>query len=160
MTRSESVKAARDPLTLLYYLSEGIHGNTGGMGRPAVYARAKFGTKDLITNYIAELADAIEQAAAVDESVMAAHRKARHLSSRESVFRPFGLDVERRRRTGAVPPRSDESTARTGSAAGRDFGFERRFVRGGGHRHARRSHATRRDTSVEPGRGIRRCSFG
>jgi len=65
-----AVKANRDPLALLYYLSEGIHGNTGGMGRPAVYARAKFGTKDLITNYIAELADAIERAAAVDDSVM------------------------------------------------------------------------------------------
>ncbi len=58
-----AVKASGDPHALLYYLSEGIHGNTGGMGRPAVYARAKFGTKDLITNYIAEVADAIEQAA-------------------------------------------------------------------------------------------------
>ena len=58
-----AVKGNGDPHALLYYLSEGIHGNTGGMGRPAVYARAKFGTKDLITNYIAEVADAIEQAA-------------------------------------------------------------------------------------------------
>lgn len=70
-----AVKATRDPLALLYYLSEGIHGNTGGMGRPAVYARAKFGTKDLITNYIAELADAIEQAAAVEASVIASTEK-------------------------------------------------------------------------------------
>ena len=70
-----AVKATRDPLALLYYLSEGIHGNTGGMGRPALYARAKYGTKDLITNYIAELADAIEQAASVDESVMALPEK-------------------------------------------------------------------------------------
>ncbi len=66
-----AVKATRDPLALLFYLSEGIHGNTGGMGRPAVYSRAKFGTKELITNYIAELADAIEQAALVDNSVIA-----------------------------------------------------------------------------------------
>src|SRR5262245_52952243 len=65
-----AVKAAGDPLALLYYLSEGIHGNTGGMGRPAVYARAKFGTKDLITNYIAELADAIDKAAQVDDALM------------------------------------------------------------------------------------------
>ena len=65
-----AVKATGDPLALLYYLSEGIHGNTGGMGRPAVYGRAKFGTKDLITNYIAEVADALAQAASVDESVM------------------------------------------------------------------------------------------
>lgn len=65
-----AIKASGDPLALLYYLSEGIHGNTGGMGRPAVYARARFGTKDLITHYIAELADAITQAAAVDESIV------------------------------------------------------------------------------------------
>ena len=70
-----AVKAAGDPLALLYYLSEGIHGNTGGMGRPAVYTRAKFGTKDLITNYIGELADAIEQAGVVDESIMSAPEK-------------------------------------------------------------------------------------
>jgi TAG lipase / steryl ester hydrolase / phospholipase A2 / LPA acyltransferase len=79
-----AVKAAGDPLALLYYLSEGIHGNTGGMGRPAVYARAKFGTKDLITNYIAELADAIEQAASVDGSVVAPTEKL-------AIFRRAGL---------------------------------------------------------------------
>jgi NTE family protein len=70
-----AVKASGDPHALLYYLSEGIHGNTGGMGRPAVYARAKFGTKDLITNYIAEVAAAIDQAGAVDESIMPAAEK-------------------------------------------------------------------------------------
>jgi hypothetical protein len=53
-----SIKASGDPHALLYYLSEGIHGNTGGMSQAAVYARARFGTKDLITNYIGELADA------------------------------------------------------------------------------------------------------
>jgi len=70
-----AVKATGDPLALLYYLSEGIHGNTGGMGRPAVYARAKVGTKDLITNYIAELADAIVKAGQVDESLMSPREK-------------------------------------------------------------------------------------
>jgi TAG lipase/steryl ester hydrolase/phospholipase A2/LPA acyltransferase len=79
-----AVKATGDPLALLYYLSEGIHGNTGGMGRPAVYARAKFGTKDLITNYIGELADAIEQAAAVDDSVMS-------LADKLGIFRRASL---------------------------------------------------------------------
>jgi TAG lipase / steryl ester hydrolase / phospholipase A2 / LPA acyltransferase len=65
-----SVKAAADPHALLYYLSEGIHGNTGGMGQAAVYARARFGTKDLITQYIAELADALERVASVDEGTI------------------------------------------------------------------------------------------
>jgi hypothetical protein len=44
------------------------------MGRPAVRAR-EVRHQDLITNYIVELADAIEQAAAVDESVIAPTEK-------------------------------------------------------------------------------------
>jgi TAG lipase/steryl ester hydrolase/phospholipase A2/LPA acyltransferase len=65
-----AVKASGDSHALLYYLSEGIHGNTGGMGQAAVYMRARFGTKDLITNYIGELADAIERVAGVAEDVI------------------------------------------------------------------------------------------
>jgi predicted acylesterase/phospholipase RssA len=66
-----AVKASGDPHALSYYLSEGIHGNTGGMGQAAVYMRARFGTKDLITNYIAELADAIERVAQFPEQHIA-----------------------------------------------------------------------------------------
>jgi TAG lipase / steryl ester hydrolase / phospholipase A2 / LPA acyltransferase len=64
------LKAKSDPHELMYYLNEGIHGNMGGMGRPALYARARFGTKDLITQHIAELADALEQMARVDDAVI------------------------------------------------------------------------------------------
>jgi len=63
-----ALKRSGDAHALLFFLNEGIHGNMGGMGRPALYNRTKFGTKDLITNYIAELADAIEQIARVDEA--------------------------------------------------------------------------------------------
>ena len=41
-----ALKAADDPHALLFYLNEGIHGNTGGIGKPSLYNRAKFGTKD------------------------------------------------------------------------------------------------------------------
>jgi hypothetical protein len=64
------LKAKADPHELMYYLNEGIHGNMGGMGRPALYGRARFGTKDLITQHIAELADALEQMARVDDAVI------------------------------------------------------------------------------------------
>jgi TAG lipase / steryl ester hydrolase / phospholipase A2 / LPA acyltransferase len=64
------IKAKGDPHELMYCLNEGIHGNMGGMGRPALYTRARFGTKDLITQYIAELADALEQMARVDDRVI------------------------------------------------------------------------------------------
>jgi TAG lipase/steryl ester hydrolase/phospholipase A2/LPA acyltransferase len=61
-------KQAGDPHALLFYLNEGIHGNMGGMGRPTLYNRAKFGTKDLVTNYIGELASALELVAQAGES--------------------------------------------------------------------------------------------
>ena len=46
---------------LLFYLNEGIHGNTGGIGQPNLYNRAKFGTKDLVTQYIGAVGEAIER---------------------------------------------------------------------------------------------------
>ncbi|MEJ2087669.1 MAG: DUF3336 domain-containing protein [Gammaproteobacteria bacterium] len=62
-----TVRASGDPHRLLFYLNEGIHGNMGGMGNPALYNRSRFGTKDLVTDYIGELAGALEQVAASDE---------------------------------------------------------------------------------------------
>ncbi len=62
------LRRAGTPHALLFYLNEGIHGNMGGMGRPALYNRAKFGTKHLITNYIRELAAAIEEVARCGEA--------------------------------------------------------------------------------------------
>ena len=44
-----------------FTLNEGIHGNMGGMGNARLYARAKFGTKDLINDYIDALAESIER---------------------------------------------------------------------------------------------------
>jgi len=44
---------------LVYYLNEGLHGNMGGMGSPALYAEARFGTKTLITLYIDEIVAAL-----------------------------------------------------------------------------------------------------
>ena len=54
------VRASGDAHRLLYYLNEGLHGNMGGMGAPQLYAEAQFGTKQLITDYISELAGALE----------------------------------------------------------------------------------------------------
>lgn len=64
------VRADQDPHRLLYYLNEGIHGNMGGMGSSRLYRKAKSGTKDLITSYISEQANALEQIAAADDTVI------------------------------------------------------------------------------------------
>ncbi len=45
---------------LLYALNEGVHGNMGGMGRPHLYGRAKCGTKLLIEEYVALIAEALD----------------------------------------------------------------------------------------------------
>lgn len=41
---------------LLFTLNEGIHGNMGGMGKAHLYNRALFGTKQLIVDYVEEVA--------------------------------------------------------------------------------------------------------
>ncbi|OUS31857.1 hypothetical protein A9Q99_01820 [Gammaproteobacteria bacterium 45_16_T64] len=43
---------------LLYRLNEGVHGNMGGMGHPALYSQALSGTKTLISDYIQAIVDA------------------------------------------------------------------------------------------------------
>jgi len=45
---------------LLYALNEGVHGNMGGMGRPVLYSRAKCGTKHLVEDYVATIAEALD----------------------------------------------------------------------------------------------------
>jgi len=62
-----AVKASGDPHRLLFYLNEGIHGNTGNIGSSSLYRKAKFGTKELVSNYMTELAGALDQVAAVDD---------------------------------------------------------------------------------------------
>jgi len=61
----KEIRETSDAERLLYYLKEGIHGNMAGMGAPKLYSHAKFGTKDLITAYVEEIALALE---ALDKS--------------------------------------------------------------------------------------------
>ncbi len=53
------IRATGDEQRLLYYLNEGLLGNMGGMGSPALYNRARFGTKHLISDYIDEIVAAL-----------------------------------------------------------------------------------------------------
>ena len=70
LDRLQELRNADDPHELLFYLNEGIHGNMDGIGKPALYSEAKFGTKDLINTYVSELDDAIEQIAATSDDVI------------------------------------------------------------------------------------------
>lgn len=62
------LRASGDPHRVLFYLNEGIHGNTGGIGSASLYRRARFGTKDLVRDYSREVAAALEDVARVSES--------------------------------------------------------------------------------------------
>ena len=52
LERLRKLRAAGDHERLLYALNEGIHGNIDGIGRRALYGKAKFGTKRLIMEYV------------------------------------------------------------------------------------------------------------
>jgi len=53
------LRASGDTHGLVFALEEGVHGNLGGMGRPILYAKAHFGTKRQITDYVNAVADTL-----------------------------------------------------------------------------------------------------
>jgi len=58
-----AMRARHDNRGLLFCLNEGIHGNMGGMGRSSLYEKTRFGTKQLITDYVDEIVSALEHLA-------------------------------------------------------------------------------------------------
>jgi NTE family protein len=58
--RLRRLRRAGDHARLLFALNEGIHGNIDGMGRRALWGKARFGTKRLITEYVNEVVNALE----------------------------------------------------------------------------------------------------
>jgi TAG lipase/steryl ester hydrolase/phospholipase A2/LPA acyltransferase len=70
-SRIEALRELRrkeDDVGLLFALNEGIHGNQGGMGNPALYQNAKCGTKILIEEYVDEIVDALAHISTLPES--------------------------------------------------------------------------------------------
>lgn len=63
LEQMEVFRQANDNHGLLFSLNEGIHGNLGGMGRSALYQRAKFGTKQLVVDYVDEVSSALSHLA-------------------------------------------------------------------------------------------------
>ncbi|MFT5482343.1 MAG: TAG lipase/steryl ester hydrolase/phospholipase A2/LPA acyltransferase [Halieaceae bacterium] len=60
---------------LLFTLNEGLHGNMGGMGRDKLYEVAKVGTKQLIHDYVDEIANALEHIASLDQREVSHEQK-------------------------------------------------------------------------------------
>jgi len=60
LERLRKLQAKKDYHGVLFALNEGIHGNIDGMGRRALYGKAKYGTKQLISDYVDEVAAALD----------------------------------------------------------------------------------------------------
>ncbi len=75
LDRLKSLRARNDYQGLLFALNEGIHGNMGGMGKSVLYRMAKFGTKRLIEEYIAEIDASLRLIAELDETIIPAQQK-------------------------------------------------------------------------------------
>ena len=59
----QTARRKNDNAALLFTLNEGIHGNLGGMGSSSLYRKAKFGTKQMIVDYVEEVSAALEHLA-------------------------------------------------------------------------------------------------
>ncbi|OAO00268.1 hypothetical protein A8B75_01250 [Sphingomonadales bacterium EhC05] len=60
---------------VFFTLNEGIHGNMAGMANPKLYSRTKYGTKHLVSDYIAAIVEALEVVAAAPAARIASADK-------------------------------------------------------------------------------------
>lgn len=75
LDRLRNLRTRGDYHGLLFALNEGIHGNMGGMGKSILYRMAKFGTKRLIEEYIAEVDTSLRLLAQVDDDIIPVQQK-------------------------------------------------------------------------------------
>jgi len=75
LDKLRSLRSRHDHQGLLFTLNEGIHGNMGGMGRHSLYTRAKYGTKNLIEQYIDEVDDSLRFLAELDSDEIGVQEK-------------------------------------------------------------------------------------
>jgi len=77
-SRTENLRELRrneDDIGLLFALNEGIHGNQGGMGKSALYEKAKTGTKHAIVEYVTEVGDALKHLSSLPENEISYEEK-------------------------------------------------------------------------------------
>jgi len=61
-----SFRAEGQTLKLVHHLRQGLHWNLGNIGNSALYKVARIGTKKLISDYVSEVCDALNELAATD----------------------------------------------------------------------------------------------
>ena len=71
----KDLKKKGDDHGVLFTLNEGIHGNMGGMGNAKLYTKAISGTKNLVVEYISEIAEALQHIDELDHSIISFEEK-------------------------------------------------------------------------------------
>lgn len=66
LERLQELRKAGDNRGLLFTLNEGIHGNMDGMANDHLWAEARFGTKQLVHDYVDAVAEALEHLASAE----------------------------------------------------------------------------------------------
>ena len=94
LSKVQSLRARHDHRGLLFTLNEGIHGNMGGMGKSTLYERATFGTKQLVTDYVEAIAEALELLASPGVDDISFEEKLDFFSTRSPLFRALGVHDE------------------------------------------------------------------
>lgn len=75
LQRLQRLLDAGDDRGLVFEIEEGIHGNLGGMGKPILYTKSRFGTKQRISDYVDALERALLRLETADEQVIGAAEK-------------------------------------------------------------------------------------
>lgn len=85
-----------DSRGLMFEIEEGVHGNLGGMGRAILHNKARFGTKQLIVDYVDAVAETLTHLDGVEEQVIPGaikldlFRRASHCYGRSALMMSSG----------------------------------------------------------------------
>jgi NTE family protein len=96
LQRLRDLRAAGDARGMMFEIEEGVHGNLGGMGKPILHNKARFGTKRLITEYVETVAETLEYLESVQASELSPasrvdlFRRASHCYGRTALMMSSG----------------------------------------------------------------------
>lgn len=88
----QALHARGDNRGLVFAIEEGVHGNLGGMGKPILYNKARFGTKQLIVDYVDAVSKALLHIEGLTEAEMSTvakldlFRRASHCYGRSALM--------------------------------------------------------------------------
>jgi TAG lipase / steryl ester hydrolase / phospholipase A2 / LPA acyltransferase len=123
------LRRSKDLDRLIFRLREELHGNLGNMANPALYQRARVGTKKLVTDYIDEVCAALNLLCDSEVENLPPMRKRIFLKRAARSFGRSALLLSGGASLGCFT-RGDPRTRNPGHPAARDHRLQRRLHRG------------------------------